>query len=163
MVKNINYQKFEQNNFMPKTGYGPFGPIYEGYENRPREAIRLLRRVKQGECPRAFYRPDVGYVDLVWGENDPKTNKGYGLKHIIEKHGKDIEALGYKIEDFLSIVFQFGELNKKKSHKNKIFIEGKNYRMVILCKWNGKEKKLILTAFNIQKRPPKRSLNERNK
>jgi hypothetical protein len=149
---------------MPRVGYSYFGPFYEGYENRPREAIRLLRRVKQGECPQALFRDDIGYVDIVWCENDPKTNKGFGLKHIIEKHGKDIKALGYEVENFIPIVFEYGEFNKKKLHKNKLFIEGKNYRIVILTKWNGKQKKLLLTAFDInKKRPQKAVLKERNK
>ncbi|NCQ10838.1 MAG: hypothetical protein GW809_01545, partial [Bacteroidetes bacterium] len=51
----------------------------------------------------------MGFIDIVWGENDQKTNKGFGLKHIFEKHGKEIEQLEFKIEDFITIVIMFGK------------------------------------------------------
>ncbi|MBR3559488.1 MAG: hypothetical protein IKN78_11525 [Bacteroidales bacterium] len=52
-----------------------------------------------GECPKALYREDIGYIDIVWGENDPKTNRGFGLKHIVEKHGANINELGLSGEN----------------------------------------------------------------
>ena len=94
---------------MAKKEVGEFGTIYTQFKNRPKEAIKHLKKVKEGECIAALYREDIGYVDLVWGEND-KKNKGYGLKHIIEKHGVQIKELGFEVEDFIPIIFQFGNL-----------------------------------------------------
>jgi len=148
-----------------KLQYGDFGPIYDQFKDKPREAILWLKKVKKGECPQALYRKDIGYIDIVWGENDPVTNKGYGLKHIIEKHGKEIKELGYNVEDFVPIIFLYGNLNLKKSIKNKIFIEGSMFRIVILTKWNGKKKRFVLTAFDLRKknRPPLKRSIKRNK
>ena len=101
---------------------GIFGPIYDQFQKQPKLAIKHLLKVQNGECPKALYRDDIGFIDIVWGENDPKTNKGYGLKHIVEKHGKSIKELGFEVEDFIPIVVQFGNLSVKKSDEKKINI-----------------------------------------
>lgn len=68
-----------------KELFGQFGTIYTQFKLKPKEAIKHLMKVKQGECTNALYREDIGFIDIVWGEND-KNNKGFGLKHIIDKH-----------------------------------------------------------------------------
>ena len=99
---------------------GRFGSIYPQFQDKPKEAIRFLLKRREGECIKSLYRSDIGYIDIVWGEND-QNNKGFGLKHIIEKHGGDIEELGFKIEDFIPIVVQFGEFNETVSDAGKKF------------------------------------------
>jgi hypothetical protein len=130
------------------TGFNDFEPTFNQFKNKPKEAIKHLLKVKKGQCINALYRDDIGYIDIVWGEND-KNNKGFGLKHIVEKHGKEIKELGFEVEDFIPIVVQFGDL-KPIIDKNKIFIEGKRYRVVIKTKWNNKEKQFLLSAFDLR-------------
>lgn len=130
-----------------------FGPVYNQFKGKPKMAIKHLMKIKNGECPKALYRKDIGYIDIVWGDNDPKTNKGYGLKHIIEKHGKSIKSLGFNIEDFIPIVVQFGELSIKKSDNKKIILESRSFRIVVQTKWNEKIKIFLLTAFDLRKKP----------
>lgn len=134
---------------------GPFGPIYDKYKGKPKQAIKHLLKVRKGECPKALYRKDIGYIDIVWGENDPKSNKGYGLKHIYEKHGESIKQLGFNIEDFIPIVVQYGEISIKKSDKKKIILESDSFRIVVLTQWNNNMKTLLLTAFDLRKKPDK--------
>lgn len=56
---------------------GEFGPIYRQFEKKPKQAIKHLRKMKAGECPKALYRDDIGYIDIVWGEvTDPVKHKG---------------------------------------------------------------------------------------
>lgn len=129
---------------------GQFGPIYLKYKNKPRAAIIHLKRVKKGECLEALYRDDIGYVDIVWGENDPQTNKGYGLKHIIEKHGKDIKKLGFEVEDFIPIVFQYGDLSLSKNG-SRFYLTNNLFKIVIQTTYFNKQKKWLLTAFDIKK------------
>lgn len=140
MTKNIN-QKSE------------YGETYIQFRHKPKEAIKFLKMRKQGECTAALYRRDIGDIDIIWGENDPKTNKGYGLKHIIEKHGKEIKQLGFEVEDFIPIVVQFGELSVKKSDRKKIVLESKQFRVIIQTVWNGTKKVFLLTAFDLRKKP----------
>ena len=70
---------------------GRFGTIYTQFQDKPKEAIRFLIKHREGECIKSLKRHDIGYIDIVWGEND-ENNKGYGLKHIIEKHGTNFEG-----------------------------------------------------------------------
>lgn len=132
---------------------GPFGPIYSQFQGKPKMAIKHLMKVKKGECTKALYRKDIGYIDIVWGENDPKTNKGFGLKHIVEKHGESIKALGFNIEDFIPIVVQYGNLSVKKSDNKKIVLESQSFRIVVQTKWNDNTKIFLLTAFDLRKKP----------
>ena len=118
-----------------------FGPIYTQFKGKPKEAIKFLRQQKQGECPASLHRDDIGDIDIVWGEvTDPVKHKGFGLSHIIDKHEAEINQLGFEVEDFVPIVVQFGELQEKRSDKNKIMLESQMFRVIIQKKWNGKEK-----------------------
>lgn len=127
-------------------------PIYSQFQGKPKMAIQYLMKMKKGECPKALYRKDIGYIDIVWGENDPKTNKGYGLKHIVEKHGESIKALGFNIEDFIPIVVQYGNFNPKRSEPHKKVYESDTFRFVVAI---DKNRNWLLTAFDLKKAPKK--------
>ena len=132
---------------------GIFGPIYDQFRGQPKLAIKHLLKTQNGECPKALYREDIGYIDIVWGENDSKTNKGYGLKHIVEKHGARIKELGFEVEDFIPIVVQFGNLSVKKSDDKKLILESETFRIVIQTRWDNQEQIFLLTAFDLSKKP----------
>ncbi len=68
---------------MAKKEVGEFGTIYTQFKNRPKEAIKHLKKVKEGECVNAFYREDIGYVDLVWGEIGTARNNYKDKKFIL--------------------------------------------------------------------------------
>ena len=136
---------------MKKVQTGEFGNIYPQFKDKPKEAIKHLIKVQTGECPRALYRADIGYIDVIWGENNPKTNKGFGLKHIIEKHGAEIKQLGFNVEDFIPIIVQFADFNKKKSDTDKKVFDSKYFRFVIAISSNKKQ--WLLTAFDLRKKP----------
>ena len=129
---------------------GEFGKIYRQFYHQPIEAIRHLRSVQDGECIGALYRPEIGDIDIIWGEvTDPIKHKGYGLAHIIDKHGDDIESLGYSVEQFISAIVEFSDA-KIKHTKTKIVYEGDNFRYVIQKIWNRNRKIFLLTAFNLK-------------
>lgn len=129
------------------------GQIYDQFCGQPKLVIKHLLKMQNGECPKALYREDIGYIDIVWGENDPKTNKGFGLKHIVEKHGTRIKELGFEVEDFIPIVVQFGNLSVKKSDDKKLILESETFRIVIQTRWDNQEKIFLLTAFDLRKKP----------
>ena len=137
------------------TEIGVFGPIFRQFENKPKEAIKHLRKTKTGECPKALYRDDIGFIDIVWGEvTDPIKHKGYGLAHIIDKHEEEIKELGFKLEDFIPIIVQFGSI-KESDTKEEFLFESNYYRIVVEKKYKGKEKQWVLTAFDLRKKPRK--------
>jgi hypothetical protein len=134
-----------------KNTVGEFGTIYTQFKDKPKEAIKFLMKVHTGEAAQALYRKEIGHIDIVWGDNT------FGLKHIIEKHVNEIAQLGFKVEDFIPVVVQYGTINESKEQRNKIFLEGNMFRVVILTKWNGKKKTLLLSAFDLRPIRKKRS------
>lgn len=134
----------------PET-VGEFGPIYNQFKGKPVEAIKFLKKVKKGEAVDALYRKDTGYINIVWGDHNKTTNNGKGLCHIIAKHEKDILQYGYKIEDFIPIVVQFGNINEKKSDSNKKVFESEMFRFVVAIDHKRKNK-WLLTAFDLRKK-----------
>lgn len=133
---------------------GEFGEQYTQFRHKPKEAIKHLKKVKRGECIAALFRSDIGDIDIVWGENNPKTNKGFGLKHIIEKHGKEIKRLGFEVEDFVPIVVQFGALSLSET-KEEIILQSNQFRIVIERFYKRRKKQWLLTAFDLRKKPKK--------
>ena len=128
-----------------------FGTQYIEFYHDGKGAIKHLMKVQEGECIAALYRSDIGDIDIVWGEND-ENNKGFGLKHIIEKHGDEIAQLGFKVEDFIPIIVQFGDFNEKISEKGRRVYESKMFRFIVDTKYKGEDKVWLLTAFDLRKK-----------
>lgn len=113
-----------------KVEIGDFGPIYRQFERKPKEAIEYLCKMKDGD-----------------------QHKGYGLAHIIDKHGDDIKALGFSLEQFIPILVKYGDLAESKD-PDKIILKGNNFKIIISKKAykNNRvmNKTFVLTSFSIK-------------
>ena len=141
---------------------GEFGPIYRQFEKKPKEAILFLKEKRNGECINALYRDDIGFVDIVWGVGG---KHGYGLCHIIEEHEVEFNQLGFKIEEFIPLVFTFG-IYSESTKENKIKLSGEKFMLIIKTKWNDKNKRFVMTAFDLRpmsRKNPKRAKQVRKK
>ncbi|CRF52496.1 hypothetical protein HAL07_09610 [Helicobacter ailurogastricus] len=56
-----------------------FGENFAEYAGKGAEAVKKLLEEKRGQVSGAFYRQDLGYIDLVWGDSKK------GLAHILER------------------------------------------------------------------------------
>lgn len=152
-LESLRNQKYNYALFEGLAGHNQLDPAWfpqwGQFKNKPKEAIKFLMEVKKGDALSALYRKEIGYIDIVWGENDPKTNKGFGLKHIIEKHGKEIEQLGFKVEDFIPIAVMFGDYKISKKYRNRIELIGNAFK-IIITKDKIKNKTFVLTAFDLR-------------
>lgn len=138
-----------------KVKIGDFGPIYRQFVGKPQKAIKFLRKKQTGECINALHRDDIGDISIVWGEvTDPIKHKGYGLSHIIDKHEEGIKRLGFRIEDFIPIIVQFGSI-KESDSKEEFLFESNYHRIVVEKRFKGREKQWVLTAFDLRKKPRK--------
>lgn len=99
--------------------------------------------VKRGYVPNAFYRDDIGRIDLVYG------NRNFGLKHIEERRKQTGQDFNRLMEDLQEII-EKGKIYKGKK-ENTMAIKH-NHRIVIVSTlWRKQEKtkktNWIVTAF----------------
>ncbi|MGP1440954.1 MAG: hypothetical protein ACTTJ3_09495, partial [Treponema sp.] len=112
---------------------------YPEYKGKGQEAVNFIVKNKGGQVRGAFNRKEIGDIDVVWGEViDKEKHTGYGLAHIIDKHG--MEAIN-NIED----VVKEGKVIK--DEKNRLSIQKDDYNLGLAETWHGKTKIWIITNY----------------
>ena len=121
-----------------------FGTNYAEHYHSGQSAIQKLLNEKQGQVSGAFYRKELGDIDLVWGDSS------FGLKHILDKHGSEFENIAKELDE----IIQNGEVVKRKGRDEAYNIEYKGFKVGINKGFNKQgENKWVVTAFddNIEK------------
>jgi hypothetical protein len=118
-----------------------FGPVLRQYRGDAKGAIDALREAKTGDAVGALTHPDVGEIDLVWGEVPKGGKQGYGLAKIEQKHP---EVLG-DLQGFLDT------LDVVERTPKRIQLESADGKAAVALQWNGREKTWLLTAFEKEK------------
>ncbi|WP_275897247.1 PBECR2 nuclease fold domain-containing protein, partial [Helicobacter suis] len=139
-----------------------FGRNFKKYYHDPKGAIAKLLETKEGQVAGAFYREDLGDIDLVWGEiRDQKGNlQGYGLSKIVEKHLDDFspfegnsayEKLGNGLEEIVS----GGELKDIRGIKTIHYKKhNENFKVGLSQGWDKQGNNYwIITAYKVNKPP----------
>ncbi|HEX2949329.1 MAG TPA: zinc-dependent peptidase [Armatimonadota bacterium] len=116
---------------------GEFGPRYRQFSGKPEDAVKHLLLVKNGEVPKALYHPEVGDIDLIWGNKGSKKGNGYGLAKIADKHPE-------VIDDLQNII---NKMHVRERTENSIILESSTHDAVVKLDWKGFPKKWLLTAF----------------
>jgi cell wall-associated NlpC family hydrolase len=116
-----------------------FGRNFSKFKNNPKGAIDHLIKVKNGQVRGALYHDEIGEIDIVWGKViDPKEHTGYGLAHIIDKHGEDIAR---RLDD----IIMGGKVIEKKG--NRVVLKNNESHGVVVLDWADKDKKWVMTAY----------------
>lgn len=113
------------------------GVEFKGYKGQA--AVDKLLVEKKGHIKNAFYREDIGNIDLLWGNED------LGLQHIIERRSSQ----GIPVEEFLqdiSTVIQNGRFRKENDRGN-FEVMLNNKIAVIAPELKGNKLTFLLTAF----------------
>lgn len=121
-----------------------FGPIYEQFRGKPKEAVEFLMEKKTGEAVGALNHKDIGDISIVYG------NEKAGLKKIAVKHPEVLDIL-QDILDEATIVQQ---------SENRIKLESGRYFAVISKDYLGKPRApWLLTSFEKKNSVPDNTMD----
>jgi len=120
-------------------GEGDFGPIIDAkaYGDDWTLLIERFKSLQSGEAPQALYHPDIGDIDLVWGQHDKATGKGLGLKKILERH----QEVARDLPELIRKSVPYSET------ENRFRLEYGDYIFVVSRNFKGKDKKWLLSAY----------------
>lgn len=104
------------------------------------DARAVLESSKGGEVPGALYHPDIGPIDVKWGDG-----KG-GYAHIVEKHPEVLDALP-EIIDAMEV---------RSRSENRIQLESEDHKAAVRLDWDGQKQTWLLTAFRKEDAPAQR-------
>lgn len=114
---------------------GAHGPIHSDLTGNYLAALERLRTDRTGEVPGAISHPELGPIDLVWGNDD------YGLSKIIQRHPEVVDDLP-AIVGRLPVTQRPGDTGN-----NRFVLEDETHRAVIAPDFNGVEQRWLVTAF----------------
>ena len=125
-----------------------FGENYPQFYHKPHEAIKHLLHTKSGQVQGAFYRDELGDIDLVWG------NEKIGLQKIVDKHLKDFTDFKgnnpyEKMSNAINEIIENGKLLTENG-VNTLYLQKDNKTFLVgLSKgWHNKgENQWIITSY----------------
>lgn len=116
---------------------GPFGPVLTEFKGDAQGAIARLMKMKSGEAVGALHHPDIGDIDLVWGEEGTGASDGYGLAKLVKWHPEVLDDL----QGILSA------MKVTTRSKNRVNLESADHRAGVRLTWDSQAKHWLLTAF----------------
>jgi len=140
---------FKKEKSPKKIELDTFGENFAEFASNPKEAISKLIKEKKGQVRGVLYHPQIGEIDLVWGKVlDADKHTGYGLSHIIDKHGIEVAR---RLDD----IVMGGKILRKKGNTVEI-INGDDLAVVKLD-WNGEDRHWVVTTFDM---PPRQTITD---
>lgn len=116
---------------------GPFGPILRQYRGDAKGAIKALRELEKGEAVAALNHPDIGDIDLVWGEAGTKESNGSGLAKLVKWHPEVLDNLQQILTD----------MKVTSRTENRVQLASETHKAAVRLEWDGQAKTWLLTAF----------------
>ena len=114
-----------------------FGTNYAEFYHSGTSAIQKVMQEKQGQVSGAFYREDLGDIDLVWGDSS------FGMQHILEHRTADFgEQKALDIVNEIPNIIEHGKIYRESNNKIELITD--KYTLVLGLR---DDKKLIVTAF----------------
>lgn len=105
-----------------------------------RRTVEQLSRAQGGEALGALDHPDLGAIDVKWGEaGDPndKWKGGYGLSHILAKHPEIVEQLPDLI----------GRMAIVEQRSERAILASQDHRAAVALTWHGEDQRWLLSAY----------------
>ncbi|MCW8915058.1 MAG: hypothetical protein OQK24_04300 [Magnetovibrio sp.] len=120
-------------------GRGPVGPKYT--TDTWKETVSKLRQRRTGEVTGGLYHPDIGKIDVPWGEAGTGHSDGWGLSKLLKHHPRDVE----RIPAMLS------KMKVVSKSPNRIRLKSPTGEGAIRLELDGKKKTWLLTVFTPDK------------
>ena len=98
------------------------------------EARDQLLGARQGEVRAALYHPEVGAIDVKWG--DGKS----GLGKIADKHPEVLNDLAELID----------QMGVKSQSDNRVVLQSLDHRAVVSLDWHGEDQRWLLSAYKVE-------------
>jgi len=116
-------------------------PVFTQYRHNAKGAIAALKKVGAGVSIAALHHPEIGDIDLRWGDtSDDPRKKGKGLAKIIRWHPEVLQDL----QGFISRL----HVHQKHRAKGQIHLtDGKNSRAGVNVEWNHQRGHWLITAY----------------
>ncbi len=133
----VNAITLDESTSIQPIGAGPFGYIYNQFKGNAQGAIEFLLENKNGEATEALYHKELGYIDLVWGEEGAGKSDGYGLAKIAKYHPEVLNNLQEIIDD-MEVVSR---------SNNRVQLESETHKASVRLTWDNEKKNWLLTAF----------------
>lgn len=133
----VNAITLDESTSIQPIGTGPFGYIYNQFKGNAQGAIEFLLENKNGEATEALYHKELGYIDLVWGEEGTDKSDGYGLAKIAKYHPEVLNNLQEIIDD-MEVVSR---------SNNRVQLESETHKASVRLTWDNEKKNWLLTAF----------------
>lgn len=126
-----------------------FGEEFKGVKGE--EAIETLLKEKRGHVKNAFERPEIGGIDLVWGDESG------GLGHTIKRRNEQLEqrtgtTSGVDMVRKIPEIIEMG--NFKLGAGDRPNFQYQDYLVIIKPAFDGEKVNWVLTAMEPQKPLP---------
>ena len=117
---------------------------YPEYKGKGQKAVDFIVKQKGGQVRGAFNRPEIGDIDVVWGKvTNADKHEGYGLAHIIDKHGMDAARV-------IGEVIEYGKAVTPT--QGRISIQLGYWKVALKQQFNGNKKIWVVTSFKNEDR-----------
>jgi hypothetical protein len=98
-----------------------------------------LIRQQGGEVHGALYHPEVGPIDVVWGDENT------GLSKIVAKHPEVLADLPALIDN----------MGVKSASPNRVILQSLDHRAIVRLDYDGQAKTWLLSAYKVEGKAPK--------
>lgn len=120
-----------------------YGEEYKGYKGQ--DAINKVLHEKSGHVKNAFYKEGLGYIDIIWGDDNT------GLKHLIKRRLKESKERMHETVSMLAETIENSIFDKFKdspgSYRYKYVKGKKKYYIIIAPSYNGEKATYVLSGF----------------
>ncbi|WP_226998415.1 glycosyl hydrolase 108 family protein [Tardibacter chloracetimidivorans] len=127
---------------IPVVQESAFGPVHSDLAGNWTAAVERLKTDQIGEVPAALSHPEIGPIDLVWGEAGTNKSDGFGLAKLTKFHPEVVENLPEIIAG----------MTVQSESANRIRLESPTHEAAVRLDWDNQQKTWLLTAYEKGKR-----------